>query len=89
METRVAVIGIIVENINSVDALNSILHDYGDLIIGRMGLPYRKKGINIISLAVDAPQDKISGLTGKIGKLEGISCKTAYSNIITTEEEDE
>ncbi len=89
METRVAVIGIIVENIDSVDALNSILHDYGDLIIGRMGLPYRKKGINIISLAVDAPQDKISGLTGKIGKLKGISCKTAYSNIITTEENDE
>ena len=89
METRVAVIGIIVENIDSVDALNSIRHDYGDMIIGRMGLPYRKKGINIISLAVDAPQDKISGLTGKIGKLKGISCKTAYSNIITTEENDE
>ena len=87
METRVAVIGIIVENKDSVEALNTILHDYGDMIIGRMGLPYRKKGINIISLAVDAPQDRISGLTGKIGRLPGISCKTAYSNIITTEEE--
>lgn len=88
METRVAVIGIIVESTRSIDALNSILHEYGDTIVGRMGIPYRKKGINIISLAVDAPQDRISSLAGKIGKLDGISCKTAYSNIITTEEND-
>ena len=85
METRVAVIGIIVENKDSVEALNTILHDYGDMIIGRMGLPYRKKGINIISLAVDAPQDRISGLTGKIGRLPGVTAKAAYSNYIFKE----
>ena len=79
METRVAVISIIVEKEDSVEALNSILHDYGEYIIGRMGIPYREKKINIISIAVDAPQDKISALSGKIGKLDGISVKTAYS----------
>ncbi len=85
METRVAIIGIIVENYNSVDTLNAVLHDYGTYIIGRMGLPYREKNINIISIAIDAPQDIISALSGKIGKIEGISTKTAYSNIITKE----
>ena len=79
METRVAVISIIVEKEESVEALNSILHDYGEYIIGRMGIPYRQKNINVISIAVDAPQDKISALSGKIGKLDGISVKTAYS----------
>lgn len=79
METRVAVISIIVEKEDSVEALNSILHDYGEYIIGRIGIPYREKKINIISVAVDAPQDKISALSGKIGKLDGISVKTAYS----------
>lgn len=83
METRVAIIGIIVEDNNSVDKLNAILHDYGRFIIGRMGLPYRQKGISIISIAVDAPQDTISALSGKLGKLPGISSKTVYSNIIT------
>ncbi len=83
METRVAVMGIIVENKDSVQALNTILHEYGDIIIGRMGLPYREKGISIVSIAVDAPQDAISALSGKIGKLQGISCKTAYSNVIS------
>lgn len=78
-ETRVAVIGVIVENENSVDELNRLLHDYGSFIIGRMGVPYRSKGINIISLAVDAPQDIISALSGKIGRLTGVSAKTAYS----------
>ena len=85
METRVAVIGIIVENIDSVDALNSILHDYGESIVGRMGIPYRKKNVNIVSIAVDAPQDMISAMSGKIGKIDGISVKTAYSNVITNE----
>lgn len=80
METRVAVIGIIVENENSVAELNGILHDYGSYVIGRMGVPYREKGINIISLAVDAPQDIISALSGKIGRIKGISAKTAYSS---------
>lgn len=78
-ETRVAVIGVIVENEGSVDELNRLLHDYKNHIIGRMGVPYRNKGINIISLAVDAPQDVISALSGKIGRLPGVSAKTAYS----------
>lgn len=83
MESRVAVIGIIVENPEMAESLNAILHEYSAYILGRMGLPYREKNLSIISLAVDAPQDIISTLTGKIGKLPGISTKTAYSNIIT------
>ncbi len=82
MERRIAVIGIIVENTDSVEKLNSLLHSYGDIIIGRMGLPYRERNINVVSIAVDASQDTISELTGKIGKLDGISVKTAYSNKI-------
>ena len=85
METRVAVISIIVENNETAEELNSILHDYGNYIIGRMGIPYRQKNINIISIAVDAPQNVISALSGKIGKLQGISVKTAYSGVITNE----
>lgn len=81
METRVAIIGIIVENEASVESLNSILHDYGKYIIGRMGLPYREKGINIISIAIDAPQDTISALSGKLGRLPGVSSKTLYSKV--------
>lgn len=83
MESRVAVIGIIVENPESVQALNDILHEYGAYIVGRMGIPYREKGIHIISIAIDAPQDVISTLSGRIGRLNGISAKTAYSNVIT------
>ncbi|MCH5199564.1 MAG: iron-only hydrogenase system regulator [Oscillospiraceae bacterium] len=79
METRVAVIGIIVENEGSVSKLNGLLHDYGKYIVGRMGIPYREKGINIISIVIDAPQDVISALSGKIGVLDGVSAKTAYS----------
>lgn len=82
MQSRVAVIGIIVENYESAQKLNEILHDYGGYIIGRMGIPYREKNISIISVAVDAPQDVISAMSGKIGRLEGVSAKTAYSNII-------
>ena len=85
MDTRVAVMGIIVENKESVEQLNAILHEYGEVIIGRMGIPYKERGISIVSIAVDAPQDKISALSGKIGKLQGISCKTAYSNVISHE----
>lgn len=85
METRVAIIGIIVHDETSVDLLNTLLHEYGKYIIGRMGIPYRDKSINIISIAVDAPQDIISALSGKIGKLQGVSAKTAYSNVITKE----
>lgn len=80
METRVAIIGIIVEDENSVNQLNNILHEYGNYVVGRMGVPYRSKGINIISLVIDAPQDVISALSGKIGRIKGVSAKTAYSS---------
>lgn len=83
METRVAVIGIIVEDPSSVEQLNMLLHEYSHYIIGRMGIPYREKGIHIISIALDAPQNIISALSGKIGRLKGISNKTAYSNYIS------
>jgi hypothetical protein len=89
MESRVAIIGIIVEDENSVEKLNSILHSYGEYIIGRMGLPYRKKGINIISIAIDAPQDIISALSGKLGRLPGVSTKTIYSKISGTDGKEE
>ena len=82
METRIAVMGIIVENMDSVEKLNLLLHDYRAYIIGRMGIPYKDKGISIVSVAVDAPQDVISTMTGKIGNLSGISVKTAYSSKI-------
>ncbi|MBQ7598603.1 MAG: iron-only hydrogenase system regulator [Clostridia bacterium] len=81
METRIAVMSIIVENDDTVESLNSILHDYGSYIIGRMGLPYHARHINIISIALDAPQDVISSLAGKVGNLPGISVKTALSNV--------
>lgn len=81
METRVAVMSIIVENPESVERLNAILHDYGEFIIGRMGIPYRKRKISIISIALDAPQNTLSSLAGKIGSLQGVSVKTAYSTI--------
>lgn len=79
METRVAVISIIIENPESVQAMNELLHQYSAYIIGRMGIPYRARGINIISVAIDAPQDQISTLSGKIGRLPGVSAKAAYS----------
>ena len=85
MSTRVAVIGIIVEESESIDQLNGILHEYRDHIIGRMGIPYRTKGISIISIAIDAPQDVISALAGKVGNLPGVSAKTAYSNFTSEE----
>ena len=81
METRIALIGIIVENPDSVAALNQLLHEYGNYIIGRMGIPHREKNVNIISVAIDAPQDVISALAGKIGRLTGIGAKTVYSNV--------
>ena len=80
METRVAVIGVIIEDPEAARRINEILHEYGEYIIGRMGIPYRRRGIHIISLAVDAPQDVISALSGKLGRLEGVAAKTAYSN---------
>ncbi len=81
METRVAIIGIIVEKPECVSELNAILHEYSQYIIGRMGIPYHQRGINIISVAVDAPQAKISALSGRIGRLDGVSAKTAYSDV--------
>ena len=81
METRIAVIGIVVENPESTEILNGILHEYREWIIGRMGIPYKQRNVSIISLAVDAPQDVISALSGKIGKLPGVSSKTAYSAV--------
>ena len=85
METRVAVISIIVAKEEAVERLNAILHDYAKYIIGRMGLPYRAKDVNIICVAVDAPNDAISALSGKLGSLAGVSVKTAYSNVIGSE----
>ncbi len=85
MESRVAVMSIIVENPDMVERLNAILHEYGEYIIGRMGIPYRKRKVNIIAIALDAPQNTISALSGKIGSLNGIHVKTAYSTVISTE----
>ena len=85
MDKRVAVMGIIVENNDSVEKLNSVLHSAGEFIIGRMGIPYREKGISVISVVIDAPQDVISALSGKIGNISGVNVKTAYSNVITNE----
>ena len=85
METRVAVMSIIVEDPAAVEQLNATLHEFGEFIIGRMGLPYRKRGISIISIALDAPQNTLSALAGKVGSLSGVSVKTAYSSIISQE----
>lgn len=79
MDTRIALIGIIVEDINVTEKLNTILHEYGQYIIGRMGIPYRQKNVSIISVVVDATNDVISSLSGKLGMIEGISVKTVYS----------
>lgn len=80
MDTRVALIGIIVESTESVEKLNKLLSEYSDYIIGRMGVPYNNKEMNIISVAIDAPQSVTSALSGKIGALQGISAKTIYAN---------
>lgn len=85
MQTRVAVMSIIVEERDTVGKLNELLHEYGEYILGRMGIPYRAKGIHIISIAIDAPQDMISALAGKIGALPGVSVKTALSSVKSDE----
>ncbi len=79
METRVALIGIIVKKRENAERLNEILHEYGEYIIGRMGVPYKERDISVISIAIDAPQDKISALSGKIGMIAGISSKVIYA----------
>lgn len=76
---RIAVIGIIIEDTDSIESLNQLLHEYSSYIIGRMGIPYRQRNVSIISVAVDAPQDTINALTGKMGRLNGISAKTVCS----------
>ncbi len=80
-QTRVALLGIIVEDPDSVEELNAILHDFGPYVIGRMGIPYSPRNIHIISVVVDAPQDIISNLSGRIGKLKGVSAKTSYAKV--------
>ena len=81
METRVALLGIVVENPDSVEPLNRLLHQYKDFIIGRMGIPYRARGVNIISIVLDAPADYISSLAGKAGMLPGVTAKAVYSKL--------
>ena len=82
MDSRVAVMSIIIENMNAVEQVNAVLHEYGEYIIGRMGIPYRQRKISIISIALDAPQDTISALSGRIGKMAGVSVKTSFSSVI-------
>jgi putative iron-only hydrogenase system regulator len=79
METRIALVGIIVENLEKVEEVNHILHEYGKYIVGRMGLPIREHGVNIISIVVESDNNTINSLSGKLGMLEGISAKTVYS----------
>ena len=86
-ESRVAVIGIVVDQTGNTEELNKVLHQYGQYIVGRMGIPYRQKKINILSVALDAPQDTISALAGKLGNLKGVSVKTAYSHVTGQENE--
>lgn len=85
METRIAIIGIIIENNNSIEKMNSILHEYSEFIIGRMGIPYPKRHVNIISIAIDAPNNIISALSGKLGMLPNINIKTVYSKVSAAE----
>ena len=81
METRVAVISIIVENESSTAELNAMLSEFSQYVIGRMGVPYKERGVRLISVAVDAPQDSIAALSGRIGSLDGVSVKTAYASL--------
>ena len=85
METRIAVMSIIVEDRDAAEKINGFLHEYGEYIIGRMGIPYRKRGVSIISVALDAPQNTIAALAGKVGSLPNVSVKTAYSNVVGTD----
>ena len=82
METRVAAVSIILENSNSVEEVNKLISDCSDYVVGRMGIPYKKRGISIISVVLDSPQDVISTFSGRLGKLDGVSTKTAYSKFV-------
>ena len=81
METKVAVVAVVVEDRDSVERLNEILHDYADYIIGRMGIPYQKRNLSIISIVIDAPQNVISALSGKLGMIPDVRTKTVYSKV--------
>ena len=81
MDSRVAILSMNVEDTDSTEELNSIIHDYSRFVVGRMGIPYRERGINIISLVLDAPQNDISTLSGKIGRLKGVTSKAAYAKL--------
>jgi putative iron-only hydrogenase system regulator len=81
LETRVAQLGIVVQEPESVEKLNGILHQYGNYIIGRMGIPYHKRGINIISVVLDAPADVVSTISGKVGMLPGVTAKAVYAKL--------
>lgn len=85
MNTRIALIGIIVENKDAVDKVNQILHEYGNYIVGRMGIPYKEKNVSIISIVVDGSNNVISSLSGKLGMLEGINVSTVYSKMNVVE----
>jgi putative iron-only hydrogenase system regulator len=85
METRIAVMSIIVEDRDAAERINGLLHEYGEYVIGRMGIPYRKRGVSIISVALDAPQNTIAALAGKVGALPNVSVKTAYSSVVGTD----
>ncbi|MBP2628049.1 MAG: hypothetical protein H6Q68_2760 [Firmicutes bacterium] len=86
METRIALIGIVVENKDCIEKLNAILHEYGEYIVGRMGIPYPKRHVSVISVVVDAPNDMISALSGKLGMLPHVNIKTVYSKLSSTVE---
>lgn len=79
MESRIALIGVVVSNDASVERMNAILHEYNQYIVGRMGIPYRKCSVSVISIVIDAPVQVISALSGKLGMLEGVSSKTVYA----------
>ncbi|WP_069650838.1 TM1266 family iron-only hydrogenase system putative regulator [Caloranaerobacter ferrireducens] len=83
MKNRIGVVGIVIENIENVDKVNSILHDFANIIIGRMGVPYREKNISVISLIVDGTSDEISAMTGKLGKVKGVNVKSALTKVET------
>jgi len=87
METRIALIGIVVENKDSVEKLNAILHEYGEYIVGRMGIPYHKRHVSVISVVLDAPNDVISALSGKLGMLPSVSTKTVYSKVFQNDDQ--
>lgn len=86
MENRIVLLGIIVENKEVTDRLNDILHEYADYVVGRMGIPYRERGVSIISVVLDAPESAVSALSGKLGMLEGVSVKAVYSKTTGTGE---